>query len=249
MAKLLRSHRVVFGVHHQKRYIPTFLIAREYVRQRKLGDVVAIEVDYIHSMKSRATAYDDWRIDPINPQNVVLGAMSHSFDLINWILDEQPKTLCSMAGHEGWKDYPENDTNMTILQYGSGVIAKACSTISSSGFQKERLAIYGTEGQIHNNLFIDSLCKSHLIVKPKESLGIKQRLFSPILKYTNPAEYPYSINEHDRACQDLLNEFVRCIRTDSPFSVCFSSSHQVISLCLKAIESYRTGKTIDLKTL
>jgi predicted dehydrogenase len=246
---LKKKDKVIFGTHHQKRFIPAFATAKQYVDSGKLGDIVMIEVDYIHDMTERATMFDDWRISSENPQKVVLGAMSHSFDLIEWIVGSEIETIFSLASHKGWPQYPDDDAIVTILKYKSGTIAKAASAISSRGLQRERLAIYGTKGQIHNNLLIDSKRRSHYLVEPSEGLRLNQRILSKLLKSTTIWEYPYTINEHNKACVALLSEFVDSIRKCTKFCVRFEEIKKVIQICLASIQSYEEGRPIQIERL
>jgi len=246
-ALLKKKGEVTFGTHHQKRFIPAFAAAKKYVESGELGNVVMIEVDYIHDMRERATRFDDWRINSENPQNVVLGAMSHSFDLIGWILQSKVETVYSLAGHIGWPQYPDHDTNVTVLKYSSGTIAKAASSISSRGLQRERLVVYGTRGQIHNNLLIDYRGRSRYLSEPTQGLGLKQRINSKLLKTTTMWEYPYSINEHDKACVALLSEFVKSIRERRKFSISFEETQQAIQICLASLNSSKTGEPVQFE--
>jgi predicted dehydrogenase len=246
-ALLKRKGTVIFGTHHQKRYIPSFAAAKQYIDSGELGDVVLIEVDYMHDMRERATRFDNWRLDPEKPQKVVLGAMSHSFDLMQWIVRSNVQTITSLSGHIGWTEYPDDDTSVTILKYESGTIAKAASTISSGGLQKERLAVYGTKGQIHNNLLIDANGRTRYLSEPTEGLARMQRLNAKLLKLTPMWEYPYTVNEHEKACTTLLSEFVGCVREGTRFSVGFDEVREVIQMCLASLESSRTGQGVDFQ--
>lgn len=246
MQRLLKEkNRVVFGTHHQKRFIPAFAEAKKHVASGELGDIVMIEVDYIHHMRDRATKYDDWRVSTETPQRVVFGVASHSFDLIKWISSGEIETVFSLAGHIGWPQYPDDDTNVTMLKCKSGTIAKAASTISSRGLQRERIAIYGTKGQIHNNLLIDSKRRTRYLIEPSEGLNLRQKINSKLLKTTKIWEYPYTINEHDKGCVSLLSEFVRSIREGSEFSVSFEETKEIIQLCLASLESSVIGQSVD----
>ena len=153
MENILKQSNVIFGVHHQMRYIPTFRAAHDIVQSGSIGEIVAIEADYIHDMRQRAYTFDDWRINNENPQNIVLGALSHTLDLMRWIVNEEVEDVFTFAGHNGWKDYPDVDTVIASFRFKSGILGKGTVTISSSGPQRNTIAIYGTKGQIHNNVF------------------------------------------------------------------------------------------------
>ncbi len=167
MESILKESNVTFGVHHQMRYIPAFMAAHELVQEGSLGEIVAIESDYIHDMRQRASAYDDWRINHENPQNIVLGALSHTIDLMRWIVNEEVEDIFSFAGHKGWEKYPDVDTVIASLRFKSGILGKGTVTISSSGPQRNTIAVYGTKGQIHNNIYRNASGKIFLTTEAK----------------------------------------------------------------------------------
>jgi predicted dehydrogenase len=250
MNKILKKNSVVFGVHHQMRYVPSFRAAYELVRKGVLGKILAIEADYIHDMRTRATAFDNWRVDHENPQNVVLGGLSHTMDLMRWIADEEVEDMFSFAGHTGWKEYPDVDTVVASLRFKSGTIGKGTITISSSGPQRNTIAIYGTHGQIHNNIFRDTYGAVSFIRNP--DMGFKKniltRLLTPFMKRHSSIlrDYPFSIYEHEIACKALLSDFVSAVRTGQPFPIGFNEGRSTVRLCLACIEAYKTGKSVAL---
>lgn len=243
MEKILEDNKVVFGVHHQMRYIPTFRGAYELVRKGMLGEILTIEADYIHDMRHRSFAFDDWRIDRENPQNIVLGGLSHAIDLMRWIVGEDVEETFSFAGQKGWREYPDIDTVIALMRFKSGTLGKGTMTISSAGPQRNTLAIYGTHGQIHNNIFRDADGAISFIRKP--DLSFKQNIFikfiTPFLKQSPSIlrDYPFSIYEHDSACQELLLDFVSAIRTGDQFPIGFDEGSKTVQLCLRVIEAYK----------
>jgi predicted dehydrogenase len=252
MENILENNNVIFGVHHQMRYIPVFRAAYELVRQGSLGEIVTIEADYIHDMRQRATAFDDWRIDRENPQNIVLGGLSHTIDLMRWIANEEVEDVFSFAGHKGWRDYPDVDTVIASLRFKSGTIGKATMTISSSGPQRNTIAVYGTEGQIHNNIFRDTHGVISFTYNPDS--GFKRKLIMKLLTHflkRRPSilrDYPFSIYEHEVACKALLSEFLSAVRIGEPFPIGFAEGSKTIKLCLGVIESYKNNKLYKLMT-
>ncbi|GBE06029.1 glucose--fructose oxidoreductase precursor [bacterium BMS3Abin10] len=250
MESVLRSSDVVFGVHHQMRYIPAFRAAHDLVQSGYLGDIIVIEADYIHDMRKRATLYDDWRIDKSYPQNIVLGGMSHTLDLMRWLVGEEVEEICAISAHKGWKDYPDVDTVVATLRFKSDTIGKGTITISSSGPQRNTIAIYGTKGQIHNNIFRDA--DGHVSFTVKSDLGRKMNVLSKPFTWFLKQEpsilrdYPFSIYEHEIACKTLLLDFVLAIRTGKPFPAGFDIGRSAVQLCLACIEAYKSRGKVTL---
>lgn len=239
----------VFGVHHQMRYVPCFKSAREFVHNHDLGLPLVIEADYVHDMRERATQFDDWRINKESVQRVILGASSHTIDLMRWILNAEVTEVFSYASNIGWPDYPDVDTVMTLLKFDNGVIGKAMSTFACQRSQLNTLNIYGTKASFHNGLAIDKFGAKSFIC-PKKSL-IKLPLLKWVLTQSpislGPIEnYPYSVYEHELACRKLVQEFLYCVRGGATFPVDFSEGAYTTQICLAGLESYEKGRPIEV---
>jgi predicted dehydrogenase len=243
------DYNKVFGVHHQMRYVPCFKNAQEIINKQGLGRPIIIEADYVHDMRERATLFDDWRVSQESVQKVVLGASSHTIDLMRWILNSEIKEVFSYASHIGWPEYPDIDTVTTLLKFDNGTIGKAMSSIASQRPQLNSLNIYATEGSINNNLLINKRGFKSFICNKRP--GIKRSILRWILTRSpmrdGPIQnYPYSVYEHDVACKALVDEFIHCINTGLDFPVSFSEGAYTTQACLASIESYETGKPIKI---
>jgi UDP-N-acetylglucosamine 3-dehydrogenase len=241
----------VFGVHHQMRCVPCFVEARKSVISGEIGLPYILEADYIHNMRERATLYDNWRMDARNYQKIAFGMFSHTIDLLRWIVDDEVVEVFSYATHIGWPDYPGKDTVMTILKFSRGAIGKVLSTIACQRPQLNSLVIYGTEGSIVNNLLNGKSGLKRFIHIPKNR-SIKKRIFSRMLtrlliRVKSTQNYPFSIYEHDAACQRLIEEFLTCVQEGEDFPINFSEGAYTTQICLASIESYEKGKPARVK--
>jgi predicted dehydrogenase len=249
MEALLRTSNALFGVHHQWRYAPTFRAARELVRAGALGEIVSVRADYVHDMRDRATRFDDWRVRAENPQNIVLGGVSHAIDVLRWILGQEVREAASFAARTGWKEYPDMDTAVALLRFSGGAIGSAGMTISSRGPQREDVTIYGTEGQIHGNVHRNASGRAVLTRVPPLRRA-RDRIFTalaPLLpRVPEFRDYPFYAYEHEVASRDLLADFVASIRGGTPFPVGFAEGRRAVESCLAVIESYRTGRVVTL---
>ena len=249
IAAILQQTPILFGAHHQKRFFPAFFGAHEIVRSGDIGDIVHIEVDYIHDMRDRAFRFHDWRAQTENPQQVAFGLSSHSFDLVRWITAQEAESVYAIETGFGWPEYPAADSNITTMSMSKGTTAKVTAIISSRGPQRERLAIFGTKGQIHNNLLLRTGKRPTYITNIQEGMSRKTRILSKILGRTNIIDYPYSVNEHNTACNVLLKSFVSAMRGYENFPVGFSDAAESVRLCVASVESARRSAPIALAEL
>lgn len=246
-AALAEAPRVIFGVHHQMRFIPAFAAARDLLRRGELGDLVAIEADYLHDMRERATKFDDWRVRPESVQNIALGGLSHTLDLLRWVAGDEVAEVQAVGGHRGWPAYPDVDTIAATLRFRNGVVGRTFKTIASAGPQRNTLALYGTEGQVRDNVYWPRQSGPRLTCVPN-SLALLRRerwtlpLAGLLVRLPMFRDYPLTAYEHDAACLRLLAEFIACAREGRPFTVGVEEARRAVALCLACIEAQRSGQ-------
>lgn len=251
LQKAISNSDKVFGVHHQMRYVPCFMQAYNSVTKGEIGLPLVLEADYIHDMRERAALYDNWRVNQKHPQKIALGASSHAFDLIRWVLNDEVVEVFSYATHIGWLNYPDKDTVMTILKFSSGAVGKVLSTIACQRPQLNSLVIYGTEGNIVNNLLINKHGLKRFIYLPKNR-SIKEKIFSRVLdrvlmRVKSTQNYPFSVYEHESACESLIDDFLSGVQEGKKFSVNFSEGAYTVQICLASIQSYEEGRPVQVK--
>lgn len=249
MAALLENKPILFGAHHQKRFLPAFRAAHEIVAGGELGDIVHMELDYIHDMRVRAHRFCDWRIQKENPQQVALGLSSHSFDLVRWVLGKEVESVYAIETGFGWPEYPAADSNITMLSMTGGTSAKVSAIISSRGPQRERISVFGTKGRIHDNLLLRPGKPPTYTTTVKEGLSRKARVASRVLLSTELIEYPYSVNEHNTACSALLNSFVSALRGDGQFPIGFSEGAAAVRICIASMKSASNREPVRMSEL
>lgn len=253
MAALRENPRVVFGVHHQMRFVPTFAAARGLLQRGELGTLLVLEADYLHDMRERATRYDNWRVRPESVQNVALGGLSHTLDLLRWVAADEVEEVHAAGGHRGWPEYPEVDTMLASMRFRSGALGRTFITIASSGPQRNTLAVYGTRGQVRDNVhWPDRGATPRLTVVPNSLAFLRRERYAlPLvglaLRLPMFRNYPLSAYEHEEACRRLLHEFIACAREGRPFSVGVEEGRRAVDLCLACVESQRSAGPVKLQ--
>lgn len=242
---------VVFGVHHQMRYIPAFTEARHLLQHGALGTLLELEADYLHDMRERATLFDDWRVRPESAQNIALGGLSHTLDLLRWVAADEVEEVHAFGGHRGWPEYPDLDTMVATLRFRSGAIGRTFMSIASSGPQRNTLAVYGTKGQVRDNIHWPEGKQPRMTCIPRSLVQLKRErcllsLVNLVLKLRTFRNYPLSAYEHDAASVRLLHDFLLCARKGQPFSIGVEEGRRSVELCLACIKSQRSGQVVRL---
>lgn len=243
MVALAAKQDRLLMVHHQMRYLPVFQKTRELVADYSLGTVFAVEADYYHDMHKRATLYDNWRVDDEIYQEIVLGGGCHPLDLMQWVLNNHIVEVFSYANHLAFQEYPGMDTVMTLLKFSSGQIGRMTTSFGCSyPGTRHTLSVFGTEGTIVDGLLLSTHRPSKMLHLPTQYLSRPQRWLAQLLmRWGNAIHYPYNHNEHDLACEELINDFIDCVlhHTESPIPP--TQSADVIRVCEAINESYRAG--------
>lgn len=250
-AALRANPRVVFGVHHQMRHVPAFVAARELLRGGELGTLIAVEADYLHDMRQRATRFDDWRVRPESVQSIALGGLSHTLDLLRWVAGDEVGEVHAWGGHRGWPEYPDVDTMLASLRFRGGALGRTFKTIASSGPQRNTLAVCGSRGQVRDNVHWPESGRPRLTCVPRSMAFLRRERWAlPLaglaLRLPMFRNYPLSAYEHDEACLRLLNEFMACCREGRPFGIGVEEGRRAVGLCLACIESQREGRVVRL---
>jgi predicted dehydrogenase len=248
---LCAAPNVIFGVHHQMRYVPAFAAARELLQRGELGTLLALEADYLHDMRERATRFDDWRVQPDSVQQIALGGLSHTLDLLRWVAADDVEEIHAVGGHRGWPEYPDIDTMAATMRFRCGAIGRTFKTIASSGPQRNTLAVYGTRGQVRDNVHWPERGGPRLTCVPRSLVRLRREhyalpLVNLALRMTMFHNYPLNAYEHHKACLRLLGEFIACVRDGRPFSVGVEEGRRTVELCLACIASQRSGWPVRL---
>ena len=87
-----------------------------------------------------------------------------------------------------------------------------------------------------------------MIHHPKETLNFCQRLLGRLVSAVgNLHYYPYTPNEHGRACEHLIADFLRSVRNDTPVPIDPEDSLDVIRVGEAIISSYCSGTPMPVK--
>lgn len=144
------SPQCVAAVQHQMRFLPVHLEMKKLVAQGALGRIAYLEGYYIHNLTTRASLYDQWRFEDNATPLVYSGC--HFVDLLRWLLNDEVVEVSGMANNLAFSDYPESDTNVTLLRFRSGILGKVITAFGFGRPQDHSVRIYGSERCIENNV-------------------------------------------------------------------------------------------------
>lgn len=144
-----RSGRII-AVLHQMRFVPLFSRMKQLIDSGELGRIGYLEGYYVHDLRKRAFAYDEWRrTDSATP---MVYAGCHFFDLLRWFLNDEVREIYAAANNLSFPEYPESDLTIATMKFRSGVLAKVIVAFGAAGPQDHSVRVYGTKKTIDNNV-------------------------------------------------------------------------------------------------
>jgi predicted dehydrogenase len=210
-------------VGHVSRFEPDHRAAKELADSGELGAVRLLTHTTTTSMPGWSEA--GWLADPATSGGPLLDQAVHSFDYARWVIGSPAVRVHCMAADSGAG--PATYTLATV-RYANGAIAHVeCSWAhpESRGF-KLAAEIIGTEGRL--TWSYDQLMGG--VLHPREG---EPEWFDVL---------------GDRGFAAELRSFFDAVRTGGPSPVPADEAMESLRTALAALESARSGRTIDLTT-
>lgn len=213
----------ILSIGQVARYGPDHRLARDLVAAGEIGDLRMIT----HSTTTSLPGWSEagWLADPASSGGPLLDQAVHSFDYAGWVIGSPAVRVHCMAADSGAG--PHTYTLATV-RYANGAIAHVeCSWAhpASRGF-KLRAELVGTEGRLAWDL-------DHLMS------GVLHRR-------DGDTEWWDALG--DREFTRELSAFFDACRAGGPPPVPATEAVESLRVALAALESARTGRTIDLTT-
>ena len=134
------------------RAAPLYRWLRDAIRGGELGDIYAIDGDYLYGRLDKITL--GWRAD-VDNYSVIQGGGVHLVDLMMWLLDERPARVSAVGNRIASRDtafrYP--DFAAATYELPSGVIARLTANFGCVHKHQHVLRVFGTKATfIHDDL-------------------------------------------------------------------------------------------------
>jgi predicted dehydrogenase len=210
-------------VGHVTRFEPDHRTARELVADGEIG----LPRQLTHSMTSAMPAWSQggWLADPALSGGPLLDQGVHSFDYARWVLGGRAIRVHCMTA-----DSPAGAATYALatVRYDTGALAHVeCSWAhpGSSGFRLS-VELVGTEGRV--------------------SWSVDQLMSGVLHQRDGASEWWDSLA--DRGFTAELRAFFDAVRNGGPSPVPAEEAMESLRTALGAVESARTGHTVDLTT-
>ena len=216
------------------RYAPGFVKAHEIIESGMIGELFYAETEYAHDYskipgKTINGQEFNWRLDP--KRHGILGGGCHALDMIRWMAGN-PVEVTSYANRMMLKDWPTDDTSVTICRFPNGAIGRVFVSIGLKRNYTMRSCFYGTKGSI-----ICDNTSDHLMLyrTDLEEYGVP---------FTTPLKIDIEPESHNTKAEIL--EFADIILNDKPVKTTAWEGSCTVALALAAVESNKIGGPVKV---
>ena len=214
------------------RYAPGFVKAKEIISSGTIGEIFYAETEYAHDYskipgKTINGKEFNWRQDPL--RHGILGGGCHALDMIRWMAGN-PTEVTSYANKMMLKDWPTDDTSITIMRFPNGAIGKVFVSIGVKRNYTMRSCFYGTKGTI-----ICDNTSDHLMLY-RTDLGDKG------IPFTTPLKIDIEPESHPLGAE--VKEFTEIVLEGKKSTLTGYEGSCTVALALAAVESNKIGGAV-----
>ncbi len=231
LVEKVRETGLKFQVGNVNRYVPQFRFVKKLCQEGKLGDLFCVEGDYIHDMRS-VYKNTPWRIDPQNPQDILLGGAVHPLDLARWVVGEVEEVF-AYANKKSIPEFPLTDNYLCLYKFESGCLGKIWVTAGIRRVPEHivNLNVYGSEGTVMSNIE-EMECKVYI------NEGIEGQSGFTIVPLVETRGHPF---------RKEIAHFIDCIEKDETPLVNVEEGAKTIAALTAGLESVRTGQPVKIQ--
>jgi len=216
------------------RYSPGFVKAKELITSGIIGEIFYAESEYAHDYsKIPGQAINgqpcNWRHDP--KRHGILGGGCHALDMLRWMVGN-PTEVTSYANRMMLKDWPTDDTSITIMRFPNGAIGKVFVSIGVKRNYTMRSCFYGSKGSI-----ICDNTSDHLML-------YRTDLEDKGISFTTPLKIDIEPESHNLKAE--VSEFADIVLNNEEVKLTAVEGSCTVALALAAVESNAIGGPVKV---
>ncbi|MBE1443164.1 MULTISPECIES: Gfo/Idh/MocA family protein [unclassified Paenibacillus] len=232
MIEAARNNGVYLMVGHNQRLMPPHMKAKEILQSGKLGKVLTFRTAFGHP------GPEGWSVDGkeswfFRKEEAIMGAMGdlgvHKSDLIRWLLEDEVAEVAAFVSTLHKEDTDVDDNATCVLRMKSGTIGTLVASWTYYKGGDNSTTLWCENGVMKIGTHADD----QVIVELRNG---------SVEKYKVGA---MATNEKQTA-SGVIDEFVRCITTNTPPSISGEEGLKSLNVILAAFASQDTKKVISL---
>lgn len=215
---------------------PLFLWLKEAISRGDLGDIYAIDGDYLYGRIHMITK--GWRKDVEN-YSVMLGGGVHMVDLMLWLSGEKPVEVHAFGNRISTGDsaFRYNDFVAATYKFSSGLVGRITANFGSVHRHQYVLRIFGTKATF---IYDDMGARLHTNRDPELS---RDELESMPRPQVAPAKV-LDFKVEPASKSELIPGFLSAIQNGENNRAATQHEFDVISACLAADQSVADSKPV-----
>jgi predicted dehydrogenase len=167
---------------------------------------------------------------------------------MQWVVNEPIVEVFAYGAKRSFAQYPDVNTLYSVVKFPSGILGRMTATIAACRPHYNPLTVLGEKGTLVNGLLMKTDGPSRLLYSPSKGLPRRNRwLGAAILRSGKVINYPFTHNEHDLACENLIDDFLCSILDDKEPPIPPAESLDAIRVCEAIVQSYQTGKAVAVE--
>ena len=226
MIQAAERNHVKLMVVFNSRFDTKYVVAKDLIREGKIGEVVSIKT------KRNVSIDRPYRLEGRTSPLFYLGV--HDFDLMRWMLEDEVVRVYAEGMTKKLKEFQVEDSIVATLRFKNGAIGlfETCWVLPKtmpSGFNSD-LEIIGTEGVVRVDSFYQGV-----------TLGNSTGWFYPLTSTFNKI--------HGSIAGSLklqTTHFVDCCRFDRDPLISGEDGKKALEIALAIIGSKETGKVVEI---
>ena len=245
MIKECKDNNVKLMVGFNLRFMKNHQIAREYIKNQKIGEPYlahgqfAVAGPYSETISNPQSFY----FDPKSGGGVLFDTAPHLIDLLRWFMGDVTSVKAEVGTHKD--DVNIDDHAALVLRFSNNALGVATtiwtksgnwSSMNNEGFVK----VFGTKGKVSSDYLGPTLkyyCDDSRICRHKGSVELTPRKFDP--------KVPFQL--YRRSTYDQIDAFVSSIQDDEPPLIPGEEGRKNLEVVLKAYQSAKSGKDMNIK--
>ncbi|MEE9611902.1 MAG: Gfo/Idh/MocA family oxidoreductase, partial [Desulfatiglandales bacterium] len=219
------KNEIVLALGHIERFNPAVRELKKIIAERKLGDVISILARRVGIFPPQ-----------IKDANVFLDLAVHDLDIFNYLLEESPSTIFTMAGEALTRG--REDHSIILLNYGRTNCMVQVNWITPVKIRN--LSVTGTKGYAELDYISQDLSVYESVYeRTYDSFG------DFVVKFGTPKKVKIDV-QTEEPLKAELRHFIRCVEKKEKPLVGGGEGLHALKLSLDALRSYRERKVIEV---
>ena len=226
-ATTLSRHAVPFFVAFNRRFDPTHRALHDALRAGEIGNPEML------ILSSRDPEISPPDVVAATPWGIFYDTMIHDFDMVRWLLDDEPVEIFARASalmNADENPHRDPDTAMVMLKMSRGTLVHVNSSFRAAYGYDQRIEAFGERGMLVSGNQRPTTLERH---------GKSGTRFEPLMHFF--------IDRYAQSYRSELAEFIAALTAGTPPSIGIDDGRRALMIAEAGVRSAKTGIPVGLK--